>query len=282
MGYGFSIISTRLSIGMNYSRFMGRAQFGPAYQKMLDNDTHAPSSVDRVLTEQMIRLCSDTATYLYSGYTPIEVSYKKGSRAEIEDIAEQVTLSCPTLEARIEAIVKFTANLEEKVTGETLDSMQFGGTEEAIISRGSEWCTDIARVACSLCQVAGVPSRIVNLYNTKQAYSGHVIIEAYRQRKWGAVDSSTAVVYRHSDGTPASTWDLMNQPSLIERHQSPSAHCTWVDQFTGADIANYFAWQSKAYDYTLSGINDYCYPILEMSSQGWPGGLRWLHGEDSK
>ena len=33
---------------IDYSRFMGSAQFGPAYQKMLDNDTHAPGSVDGV------------------------------------------------------------------------------------------------------------------------------------------------------------------------------------------------------------------------------------------
>ena len=68
---------------VDYSRFMGSAQFGPAYQKMLDNDTHAPGSVDRVLTEQMIRLCSETATYLYTDYTPADIRYKRGTRAGV-------------------------------------------------------------------------------------------------------------------------------------------------------------------------------------------------------
>ena len=259
---------------------MGSAQFGPAYQKMLNNDTHAAGSVDRVLAEQMVRLCSDTVTYLYTDYTPTVVRYIKGSRTELEGYIEQVTANCHSYEERIERIVQFTTKLADKATGEVLESMRFGGTEEDIIRRGSDWCTDIARVACSLCQIAGVPSRIINLYNTNQAYSGHVIIEAYRTRKWGAADSSTAVVYRHPDGTPASTWDLMNQPTLIESHQCPSAYCTQVDQFLGAAIVNYFVWQCNDYDYTSCGINDYTHSILEMSNREWSGGLRWLHGED--
>ncbi len=72
----------------------------------------------------------------------------------------------------------------------------------------------------------------------------------------------------------------MNQPSLIELHQCPTAFCTSVGQFTGAGIVNYFVWQSNDFDYTTSGINDYCHSILEMGSRGWPVGFRWLHGED--
>ena len=33
---------------------------------MFDNDTHTPGSVDRVLTEQMVRLCSENESYLYN------------------------------------------------------------------------------------------------------------------------------------------------------------------------------------------------------------------------
>lgn len=265
---------------VDYSSFMGSAQFGPAYQIMFDNDTHEPGSVDRVLTEKMVRLCPETETYLYTEYTPIDVSYIKGSRIKLEACIEEITAGGVSPDERIESIVQFTAELADKVADETIDAMIFGGTEEEIIDRGSDWCTDIARVACSLCQVAGVPCRIINLCNINEAYNGHVIIEAYRNGKWGAVDSSTAVVYRHPDGSPASTWDLMNQPSLIELHQSPSAQYTNVGQFLVAAIVNYFVSQSNDFDYTSSGINDYCRSVLEMSSRGWPGGFRWLHGED--
>ena len=36
---------------------------------------------------------------------------------------------------------------------------------------------------------------------------------------------------------------------------------------------------SDTYDYTVTGLNEYYRAILTMANKGWPGGLRWLHGE---
>jgi hypothetical protein len=128
-----------------------------------------------------------------------------------------------------------------------------------------------------------VPARLVILANTAVAYSGHVIIEAHRDAAWGAVDTSTAVVYRHPDGKPASVWELMNQPRLVEAHwKGASTFYTTVGQFRAAAISNYSLWESASYDYTVSPLNAYYRSILEMSLRGWPGGLRWLHGEDRR
>ncbi|MEM2906445.1 MAG: hypothetical protein QW057_01990 [Candidatus Bathyarchaeia archaeon] len=52
------------------SRYRGIGQFGPAYRLMLENDAYASGSVDRVLFENMVRLCLETADCLYREYTP--------------------------------------------------------------------------------------------------------------------------------------------------------------------------------------------------------------------
>ena len=160
--------------------------------------------------------------------------------------------------------------------------MRLGGTEEQIIARGSDWCTDVARVGCALYQVAGFPCRIVNLFNLNAAYSGHVIVEVYRSGIWGAIDANSGVVYQRDedDGAPATTWELMNDAELVIRHKSPEAWFTHPDQFTAAGIANYYVRDADLYDYAITGLNDYYRAILSMAEQGWPGGLRWLHGED--
>ena len=49
--------------------------------------------------------------------------------------------------------------------------------------RGAGWMR-------ALPSIAGIPSRLVNLFDTAQAYSGHVIIETYRQERWGAIDTN--------------------------------------------------------------------------------------------
>lgn len=267
---------------VDLSMYKGINQFGRAYQIMMENDTHASGSVDRVLAEGMIRLCSETVAYLYGEYTPVHVQYEKGSRPELEQWVEKAVIGCCSPEEQIQGIVTFSSSLGEKVAEQDLDMMRVGGIEEEIIRRGSDWCTDVARVGCVMCQVAGLAARLVMLFNTEQAYSGHVIIETYRGGTWGAVDPTTAVIYRHPDRKPASTWELMNQPHLIEAHwrEDVSTLYTNIGQFRGVAISNCFVWDWKDYDYTVSPVNDYYRSILEMSMQGWPGGLRWLHGED--
>jgi len=264
----------------NIFKYQGLSQFGPAYEVMLENDTHAPGSIDQTLTENMIRLCPETVDYLYSKYTPTKSFYKKGSRPELEQYIRAI-LENSSKEKHIEAIARFTSNLQKKAN-DNLDLMQFGGTEEEIIARRSDWCTDVVRVGCALCQVAGFPARIVHLFDIKRAYSGHVIIEVYRNKVWGAVDSLRNVIYHDSRGRPVSTWNLMNDHHLVEHHYlkdkliAPRA----LGQFRGAAISNYFVWCCREHDYTLSKINNYYRSILEISNQGWPGGLKWIHNED--
>ena len=248
---------------------------------MLENDTHAPGGVECELAASMIRLCEDTAAYLYDAYTDLQIGYAKGSRPALEETLSGIKSSAIDPGQLIPAITNFTRGLAEK-RPRGLDAMRFGGTEEQIIERGTEWCTDVARVGCALYQIAGFPSRIVNLFNVNAAYSGHVIVEVYRSETWGAVDTNSGVVYQKADGVPATTWELMNDAALVDWHKSPEAWYTQPEQFTAAGVANYYVRDAKRYDYTVSRLNEYYRTILTMGGQGWPGGLRWLHGEDEE
>jgi len=261
------------------SQHRGIGVFGRAYRVMFENDCHADGSVDRVLLENMILLSPETVAYLYGGYTPMRVRYRGGSRPELERYVVKVTACCSSDEDRVNGITKFCSELGREVA-EDPDAMQVGGTEEAIIRRGSDWCCDVARVGCALCQVTGFPARLVYLVDTRRAYSGHAIIEVHRNGFWGAVDAITAVVYRYPNGQPASTWELQGHPQLIEVHRKPSDPYAKAEQFMNAAITNYFIWDREHYNYAVSPINDYYRSILDMANGGWPGGLRWLHGED--
>ncbi|MDQ1328318.1 MAG: hypothetical protein QG641_1603 [Candidatus Poribacteria bacterium] len=264
---------------IHLSKYTGINQFGPAYQIMLENDLHASDSVDRVLMARMVRLCPETAEYLYTAYSPIETKYQKGLKPELERYVNDVIAGCKSSEDQIRGIASFCSGLSVKAEGQSLDDMLFGGTEEEIIQCGSDMCTDVARIGCAMCQIAGFPSRMVYLFDTEQAYSGHVIIEVFRNGIWGTVDTSTSVIYHYPDGKLSTTWDLMKNPHLIDFNREVSGgFYTTVGQFRGSAISNYFVWEK--YNYTVSKINDYYRSILEMSEKGWLGGLRWLHGED--
>lgn len=251
---------------LDLHRYQGSAHFGPGYHYLYEHDSHAPGSVDRALLEEMLLVCAETETYLYTAFTPLEPHYRKGSRPALEACVQKATEGCLSAEERIAAIARFTAGLGEYASDD-MDLMRLGGTEEAIIDRGSDWCTDLARVGCVLFQIAGLPARIVMLADTAQAYSGHVITEAHRNGVWGAVDTTTGKVYVDADGCPVSA-------AAIRRTGQQG-------QFRCVAVANYFVWEAAKYTYTVSGINDYYRSILTKAQQGWPGGLRWLHGEEA-
>ena len=265
---------------MNLASFTGPQAFGKAYRQMLDNDSHAPGSVDREIASSMVRLREETASHLYGAYTDLHIGYVAGSRPGLEDFLSRTEPSDADPARQVAAIAELTSGLAAKGPDDGMSAMRFGGTEEEIIERGSDWCTDVARVGCALYQVAGYPARMVHLFNLNAAYSGHVIVEVHRSGTWGAVDTSSGVVYRLGDGMPATTWDLMNDAELVIQHQGPEAWYTRPEQFAAAGIANYHLRDSDRYDYTVAGLNDYYRAILSMAGRGWPGGLRWLHGED--
>ena len=258
---------------LNLSRYQGISQFGSGYETALRNDTHARGSVDLVLAERMIRLCSETARYMYEIYTPTKLRCVSRSRPELESWLAVAAAGATTDEEIVDAICRFCSALEGSAPSE-LDDMLFGGTEEEIIERGSEWCTDVARVACVLSQVAGLPARIVSLFDLQRAHWGHEIIEVYRNCVWGSADPLTNVVYRHPDGRPATAWELMKSPALVEAHwRSEATPYTRTSQFTGVAVSNYLVWDRGRYDYAVSRVNDYYREVLELSARGWPDGL---------
>ncbi len=116
---------------------------------------------------------------MYREFAPTDVSYRRGSRPELERHIVQAVADGNGDKEQLEGIIEFCRGLGELAI-EGLDDLLLGGTEEMIVERGSDWCSDVARVACVTCQRAGLPARIVSLFNTGQAYSGHSIIEVYR------------------------------------------------------------------------------------------------------
>ena len=98
-----------------------------------------------------------------------------------------------------------------------------------------------------------------------------------RNGVWGTADPVNGVAYRQPDGTPATTWELMQELKLIEANWTGrTSFYPDPGRFMGAAIVNYVVWEYDKYDYTVSGLNGYSRSILKMSTKGWPGGLRWL------
>lgn len=264
----------------------GIGSFGKRYEIMYKNDVQADSSVVRALFEQMIKLDDSSAEYLYNSYTDLLKRYKLGSRIFFENIVDR--MKGRTDSETIDNIISYCRNIVINCNTDTED-MIFGGTEEEIVERGTYWCTDIARVACVMFQVAGFPARMITTANTNFPYCGHEVTEVFYNGKWGVTDPTSGVVIKHQDGTPASAWEIHNDYTIANKifyQQSPESENESYflyapgEQYESVGISNYYIDDMKNYNYTTSKVNDYCREILKHSDEQWAGGIRWIHGEN--
>jgi len=264
----------------------GTGVFGKQYEYGYKNETHAPGSVVRVLFDEMIKLDVEVVDYLYSDYTDLSFRYKQGSRSVLEEIVDG--LRSDTNSQTVDNIMSFCRNIVERCNTPSKDFL-YGGTEEDVIKRATYWCTDVARVACVLFQIAGFPSRIIVTVNSNFAYCGHIVAEVYYDGKWCLTDPNMGIVFRHEDGTPASAWEVHNDYEIankVYRKNDPdglygnSIFFPPGEQFESVAIVNYYANDYGKYNYTTSGTNDFYKKILQHSREKWSGGLRWVHGEE--
>ena len=256
------------------------------YQRMLRHDVHALKSVDRVLMREMIRLTESSGDYLYCNYTPTEAIYEPGTRPEME-LAVQRALSARGQGSSaagldtLRQIVTFLSQIALSADDIHPRELVFGGTEESIVTRRTDWCTDLARAGCVMLHIDGVAARLVCLFDTVRAYSGHQIIEANIDGSWACAGPVRGYVFQHSDGRPASARDLVNDQSIaIDTIADAAAAEAYNGLFSNVFLVNYGPELFTDYDFTESKADAYNLSILDESLAGWPAGLRWLHGED--
>jgi len=188
---------------------MGYGVFGKAYEYMFRNDLHDKRSVDHEILKNMIFLDEDSKSILYKVPQPVskDICYHA-----LYDIAQK--LKGENHLESIHRVIEFVNEIVEKYKS-PFEEMVFGGTELKIITRGSDWCSDLSRVAVALLQCLGIPSRIAILVNQCKAYHGHQVVEVYVGGTYLLCDFLYGVTGRLD--RYYSVYDLLNNPSLVKK-----------------------------------------------------------------
>jgi hypothetical protein len=199
-----------------------------------------PGSLELRNISNMVRIVPETADYLYTEYTPLETQYEPGSRLSLEAIAEHETVGAQSDVEKAKLLCEYVnrevfrpaPNHWEYPGGVTY----YGGRDEEIIARKSKICNDIARVFCALCQIVGIPARIV--------YNLHVVAEAFVDGGWSVFDLNYGLYHVRDDGRLASAWDIQRDRSILESH--PRYHSlsdAYKKHYYKLNaVVNYFLW----------------------------------------
>jgi len=167
--------------------------------------------VDIQVIKDQIPLHAKTADYVYSEFTPLDLHYRKGGRPFLEKVLAEI------IQTDMSDLDKFLNIMRwcRDNRAESDPRVQFsGGTEEDLIKRGGAICNEISRVFAVLCQIAGLPARLVCVH-----IAGHMMAEAYVDGSWSWCDPMKGNYAFLDNGSLASWWDMIQDPLLIDRQE---------------------------------------------------------------
>ena len=162
--------------------------FSRAYDRLLAERIYRSGTVDAVLQDCAVEVCDATLGrfMLPPDVGANDVTVLRGRRpvlAHFADFAVRVYRA----DCKVLSIARFCSEIEARFPSPehsarggyyaSPDHFMWGGTEEFVIAKGSDWCAELARVFCALCEMIGVPARIV--FALDGSDDGHVLAECY-------------------------------------------------------------------------------------------------------
>ena len=259
---------------MDSGTICGCMERHPAY--WFQNRIYSPGTVDAVLEDNAICVNDDHEEMLAA--PPPSSRVEQLGRLESDRMMLALLARSLRVTERehsvgqLRRIAEFTKDIEHNFPARTNPAAEgyyrspeefwWGGTEEMVIAKGSDWCHEVARVYSALCQVIGIPCRLVY---TASEDDGHVIAEAYWQGAWTLVDPMAAKVYVKPDGSPVSVLDLKaaSCEELVAYTSSREGYYVNPVFFKHLHVAEYWLTDSAMYDYSTSLCNSFYQRLLK-------------------
>lgn len=154
--------------------------------------------IDRYQANWFIYYAPQTADYLYGAYSPIRVDYVPGTLPGYERIVAKYTAGCTSATQKavtlLMAMPEFFRHPTMPPLGPSVKANR-GLDDEALLATGCGFCNEQARVFIRLCQVAGIPARMIHLFG-----QGHTVAEFYADGHWALADASNFFVVPGKEG----------------------------------------------------------------------------------
>jgi len=217
-------------------------------------------NVEFQLRREQVILCPQTADFLYTKFTPTKVSYQRGSRPVLEKVVKDVTDGCTGESEKALALMRFCRDLYKKDRTRDFSRYVYGGTEEQLIEKGEQLCECLGRLFVALCEVAGIPGRIV-----MHDIGGHIAAEVCIGGRWAYIDPRAGFYCLKPDGSFASTWEIWLNPGLL-RSQSDRVKSDVSDRFTWEERV----WKCEKKYFHIKEVNGFeNYSLKDSSKYGY-------------
>lgn len=189
---------------------------------------YGPQTCDWQLKANQVVLNEATADYLYTEFSPTQVSYQAGSRPVLEKLAGRIASGGQSDRERVLGILDYVYrgyrhDHADLFPGQKLAVLN--AQEEEIPKLGHVSCECHSRLTICLCNIIGLPARYVSLFGWVDpdrdfvVRGGHTMTEVLLEGKWSVFDSDWGFFCQLDDGRLASIWELVCDPSLVDRQR---------------------------------------------------------------
>jgi hypothetical protein len=199
-------------------------RFSPKFQRFFQYECPEVEGGLHNCFQNAVLLTDRSAEFAYSAYTPLTIEYPQGSRPFLEKVVASVIGDAKDEKTKVGRLLawlpsyrplpEYTGPLPTVVVdmkpGEKNFDYYYRNPEEWVILHGVGDCASHARVFVILCQIVGIPARIVQLqYN-------HTVAEAYLDGKWSYCDALYGKMLFHKEGgNPASAWEICQGRKVV-------------------------------------------------------------------
>jgi hypothetical protein len=235
----------------------------PQLDELLAHRIYPPDSVDAVLQDTARLVDPDACAWLEAppALGPYRFSEVRANRPLLRALADDAIQAAKGLQA-VWKLACFTSQIERMFPSPehsaaagyyaTPEDFLWGGPEELVIAKGSDWCHEVARVLCGLAQVSGIATRLVYAYSDDD---GHVLVEYYVDQGWVLVDPLAPKVYRSPSGRGVGVREV-----LLRRQDGP-----WFRDGEGYYVSARFFKHVAIAEYRLSEAPSYKYPLSKCN-----------------
>ena len=247
---------------------IGCSGFSSAYDRLLSQRVYRSGTVDAVLQDRAVEVCDATLGRFMvpPDVGANDVAVLRRRRPVLAHFADFAVRAYPA-NCEILSIARFCSDIDAQFPSPehsarggyypSPDHFMWGGVEEFVIAKGSDWCAELARVFCALCEIVGVPVRIV--YALDGSDDGHVLAECHASGRWMLVDPLAAKLYQNPDLGPVGAARMYELPNKQRRILTASAEHYYVHKrfFRHLSVVEYSIADEAQYDYGLSRCNAY-------------------------
>jgi hypothetical protein len=220
---------------------------------------------------------------LYKTYTPLTVNYIKGTLPIYEQLAAKYIVGLTSDSAKAIALLKkalpsmILTPMAVPLSKSVLPGDR-GLLDEPLLKSGTGWCNEVARAFVRLCQVSGIPARLIFLWYDGGS-NGHVVAEYYANGAWHMAEPSWCTVF------PDASKKLMNavQCHLNKPAVEAAYIARWRELLTYTDIqlvGNKFAGTTPTQSQITSSANDARVRLNQLINSGARslGSALWVFG----